>query len=219
MKAVVVNQAAPIEDVALHTTDVEVPQAGPGDVLIRVKACGLCRTDLHVIEGDLPQRKLPLIPGHQAIGVVEQAGQGASGVKPGDRVGVAWLHWTCGACSFCKSGRENLCIRARFTGYDVDGGYAEYISAPADFVYRIPESFSDEHAAPLLCGGVIGYRALKLSGVGTRTAAGLVRVRLLSAHSASAGAISEMPRVCLHQKRGAPGDGAGNGSGMGGHGG
>lgn len=173
MKAVVVNQAAPIEDVVLHTTGVEVPQAGPGDVLIRVKACGLCRTDLHVIEGDLPQRKMPVIPGHQAIGLVEQTGQGASGVKPGDRVGVAWLNWTCGACSFCKSGRENLCIRAGFTGYDVDGGYAEYISVPADFVYRIPEGFSDEHAAPLLCGGVIGYRALKLSGVETGQRLGL----------------------------------------------
>ena len=165
VKAIVVNQAARIEDVALDTNDVEVPQAGSGDVLVRVKACGLCRTDLHIIEGDLPKRKLPVIPGHQVIGVVEQMGQGASAVKPGDRVGVAWLNWTCGACGFCRLGRENLCIRARFTGYNVDGGYAEYISAPADFVYPIPESFSDEHAAPLLCGGVIGYRALKLSQV------------------------------------------------------
>ena len=165
VKAIVVNQAARIEDVALDTNDVEVPQAGSGDVLVRVKACGLCRTDLHIIEGDLPKRKLPVIPGHQVIGVVEQMGQEASGVKPGDRVGVAWLNWTCGACGFCRLGRENLCIRARFTGYNVDGGYAEYISAPADFVYPIPESFSDEHAAPLLCGGVIGYRALKLSQV------------------------------------------------------
>ena len=165
VKAVVVNQAAPIEDAALDTIDVEAPRAGPGDVLVRVKACGLCRTDLHIIEGDLPKRKLPVIPGHQAIGVVEQVGQGASGVKPGDRVGVAWLNWTCGACSYCRLGRENLCVTARFTGYDVDGGYAEYLSAPADFVYPIPESFSDEHAAPLLCGGVIGYRALKLSQI------------------------------------------------------
>ena len=173
VKAVILNQAAPIEDVALHTTDVEVPQAGPGDVLVRVKACGLCRTDLHVIEGDLPQHKLPLIPGHQVIGVVEQMGHEVSGMRPGDRVGVAWLNWTCGSCGFCKSGRENLCARARFTGYDVDGGYAEYLSAPAYFVYRIPESFSDEHAAPLLCGGVIGYRALKLSQVGPGQLLGL----------------------------------------------
>ncbi len=165
MKAVIVNQAARIEDVALDTNDVEIPRVGSGDILVRVKACGLCRTDLHIIEGDLPKRKLPVIPGHQVIGVVEQVGQEASGVKPGDRVGVAWLNWTCGACGFCRLGRENLCIRARFTGYNVDGGYAEYISAPADFVYPIPESFSDEHAAPLLCGGVIGYRALKLSQV------------------------------------------------------
>ena len=165
VKAVVVNQAALIERVALHVTDVAVPRPGPGDVLVRVKACGLCRTDLHVIEGDLPRRKLPVIPGHQVIGVVEQAGREAVGVKPGDRVGVAWLNWTCGACGFCASGRENLCAAARFTGYDVNGGYAEYLSAPADFVYRIPETFSDEHAAPLLCGGVIGYRALKLSSV------------------------------------------------------
>ena len=163
VKAIVVNQAARIEDVALDTNDVEIPQVGPGDVLVRAKVCGLCRTDLHIIEGDLPKRKLPVIPGHQVIGVVEQVGQGVSGVKPGDRVGVAWLNWTCGDCSFCKLGRENLCTRARFTGYDVDGGYGEYLSTPADFVYPIPTVFSDEHAAPLLCGGVIGYRALKLS--------------------------------------------------------
>ena len=173
VKAVIVNQAARIEDVALDTKDVEVPQAGPGDVLVRVKACGLCRTDLHIIEGDLPQRKLPVIPGHQVIGVVEQMGHEVSGVKPGDRVGVAWLNWTCGACDFCRLGQENLCINARFTGYDVDGGYAEYLSAPAYFVYRIPESFSDEHAAPLLCGGVIGYRALKLSQVAPGQGLGL----------------------------------------------
>ncbi len=173
VKAVILNQAARIEDVALHAKDVDIPQAGPGDVLIRVKACGLCRTDLHIIEGDLPQRKLPVIPGHQVIGVVEQMGHEVSGVRPGDRVGVAWLNWTCGACGFCKSGRENLCTRAKFTGYDVDGGYAEYLSAPAYFVYRIPESFSDEHAAPLLCGGVIGYRALKLSQVGPGQSLGL----------------------------------------------
>ena len=173
MKAVILNQAALIEDVALDTNDVEVPQASPGEILIRVKACGLCRTDLHIIEGDLPQRKLPVIPGHQAIGVVEQLGQGASGVKPGDRVGVAWLNWTCGACGFCRLGQENLCTRAEFTGYDVDGGYAEYISAPADFAYPIPDSFSGEHAAPLLCGGVIGYRALKLSQVEPGQALGL----------------------------------------------
>ena len=173
MKAVILNQAALIEDVALDTNDVEVPQASPGEILIRVKACGLCRTDLHIIEGDLPQRKLPVIPGHQAIGVVEQLGQGASGVKPGDCVGVAWLNWTCGACGFCRLGQENLCTRARFTGYDVDGGYAEYTSAPADFAYPIPDSFSNEHAAPLLCGGVIGYRALKLSQVEPGQALGL----------------------------------------------
>ena len=173
MKAVILNEVARIEDVALDVNDVEVPQAGFGDVLVRVNACGLCRTDLHIIEGDLPQRKLPVIPGHQAIGVVEQLGQGASGVKPGDRVGVAWLNWTCGACGFCRLGQENLCVTARFTGYDVDGGYAEYISAPADFAYPIPDSFSDEHAAPLLCGGVIGYRALKLSQVEPGQALGL----------------------------------------------
>jgi propanol-preferring alcohol dehydrogenase len=134
-------------------------------MLVRVSICGICRTDLHVIEGELPNPTLPLIPGHQAVGIVSQVGAGVTEQRVGERVGIAWLQHTCGLCEFCLSGRENLCERARFTGYQVDGGYAEYALVPAAFAYPIPPIFSDEEAAPLLCAGIIGYRALRLSGI------------------------------------------------------
>jgi propanol-preferring alcohol dehydrogenase len=134
-------------------------------VLVKVQVCAVCRTDLHVIEGELPDVKRPLIPGHQVVGTVTQVGPGVADVREGDRVGIAWLQGTCGICEFCKSGRENLCLKARFTGYQVDGGYAEYAVVPARFAYPIPPAFADEAAAPLLCAGIIGYRALRLSGI------------------------------------------------------
>ncbi len=136
--------------------------AGQGQVRIRVRACGVCRTDLHVIEGELDQtkQKKPVIPGHQIVGVIDELGEGASGFAVGDRVGVAWLHQTCGECACCVSSRENLCDRAEFTGYTIDGGYAEYALAQADFVYRLPDEFDDLQVAPLLCAGIIGYRCL-----------------------------------------------------------
>ncbi|HTL62860.1 MAG TPA: zinc-dependent alcohol dehydrogenase family protein [Nitrospira sp.] len=149
----------------LRLHDVPVPEPGPGEVLVEVSVCAICRTDLHVIEGELDRPKLPLIPGHQAIGMIRQVGSGVTTRRPGERVGIAWLQGTCGRCQYCRSGRENLCLAARFTGYQVDGGYAEYAVAPAPFAYPIPSTFSDQEAAPLLCAGIIGYRALRLSRV------------------------------------------------------
>src|ERR1039458_8013165 len=150
-----------------------VPEPGADEVLVRVHACGVCRTDLHVVEGELPPRKRPVIPGHQVVGTVEHCGVGAQRFGPGTRVGVAWLHRTCGVCEYCRSGRENLCGVATFTGYTVDGGYAEYIVAHESFVYPIPDGFSDMAAAPLLCAGIIGFRSLRVSGIQPGGALGL----------------------------------------------
>jgi alcohol dehydrogenase, propanol-preferring len=152
----------------LHSAELPVPQAGAGHVLIRVRACAVCRTDLHIIDGELNEPELPLIPGHEIIGVVEKIGKEATRFKLGDRVGVPWLGWTCGHCEFCVSGRENLCDEARFTGYTLDGGYAEYAVADPRFCFAIPDSYSDAEAAPLLCAGLIGYRSLVKAGQGKR---------------------------------------------------
>jgi propanol-preferring alcohol dehydrogenase len=140
------------------------PRPGAGQVLISVSTCGVCRTDLHIVDGDLTEPKLPLAPGHQIVGIVVEAGEGAGRFERGARVGVPWLGWTCGECRYCTSGRENLCDRARFTGYDVDGGYAELAVADERFCFPIPDDYPDEQAAPLLCAGLIGYRALRLVG-------------------------------------------------------
>lgn len=165
MKACVLRGPAAVEGNPLEFTDVAVPAPGKGEVLVRVHACGVCRTDLHVIEGELPPRKSPVIPGHQVVGVLEKQGESARRFAVGRRVGIAWLHKTDGMCQYCRSGAENLCDNPAFTGYSVDGGYAEYIIAPEDFIYAIPEGFPDEQAAPLLCAGIIGYRSLRLSGI------------------------------------------------------
>ena len=165
MKAMMLQKPMPIEEKPLELVDVPVPEPGPGEVLVRVSMCGLCHTDLHTIEGDLELPLLPLIPGHQIVGTVEELGKGVERWKAGDRVGAAWLLETCGDCRFCSSGLENLCENARFTGYDAHGGYAEYAVLPADFVYALPDGFEDREAAPLLCAGIIGYRALRLSGI------------------------------------------------------
>jgi len=140
------------------------PRPDAGQVLVSVRACGVCRTDLHVADGDLERPKLPLVPGHQIVGTVLEGGEGAERFAAGQRVGVPWLGWTCGECRYCRSGRENLCDRARFTGYDIDGGYAELAVADERFCFPIPEGYPDEQAAPLLCAGLIGYRALRLAG-------------------------------------------------------
>jgi propanol-preferring alcohol dehydrogenase len=165
MKACVLIEPARIETNPLAFTEVPSPAPGNGEVLVRVRACGVCRTDLHVIEGELPPRKWPIIPGHQVVGVVEKLGENARRFAIGARVGIAWLHKTDGTCEYCRSGAENLCDNPVFTGYTVDGGFAEYISAPEGFVYAIPEGFSDEQAAPLFCAGIIGFRSLRLSGI------------------------------------------------------
>ncbi len=150
----------------LAAGDVAAPRPGPGQVLIRVSACAVCRTDLHVVDGELPEPKLPLIPGHEIVGTIVETGAGVDRFKVRDRVGVPWLGWTCGACEYCRGGRENLCDRARFTGYQIDGGYAELTVADQRFCFAIDPSYGDVEAAPLLCAGLIGYRTLRLAGDG-----------------------------------------------------
>jgi propanol-preferring alcohol dehydrogenase len=152
----------------LRLAELSEPAPGPGQVQLEVRACGVCRTDLHIFDGDLAEPKLPLVMGHQIVAVVRAAGEGAERFAPGERVGVPWLGWTCGECRYCRSGRENLCDRARFTGYDLDGGYAEVAVADERFCFPIPEGYLDLRAAPLLCAGLIGYRALRLVGEADR---------------------------------------------------
>ncbi|HEX6807174.1 MAG TPA: zinc-dependent alcohol dehydrogenase family protein [Gemmatimonadaceae bacterium] len=148
----------------LVARDIPDPAPGPGQVLLRVRACAVCRTDLHVIDGDLHDPKLPLVLGHEIVGMVAARGADATRFEVGARVGVPWLGWTCGECTYCRSNRENLCIRARFTGYQIDGGYAEYCVADERFCFALPHAYDDAHAAPLLCAGLIGYRALRAAG-------------------------------------------------------
>jgi propanol-preferring alcohol dehydrogenase len=145
-----------------------VPEVGPGDLLVRIAACGVCRTDLHVADGELPEPALPVVLGHEVVGTVEAVGSEVTEPEPGDRVGVPWLGWTCGECRFCTTGRENLCPRARFTGYTRDGGFAEYVAADARYCFRVPGRFEDVEAAPLLCAGLIGFRSYRLAGDGPR---------------------------------------------------
>lgn len=173
MKAMILRQFGPIEKNPLELAEMPIPQPGPGEILVKVKVCGVCHTDLHTVEGELCEIKLPVIPGHQVVGTVEGGGERALRFKKGERVGVAWLHSACGKCAFCLSGRENLCENGRFTGYHANGGYAEYLTVPEKFAYAIPAIFSDEEASPLLCAGIIGYRALRLSEVKPRECLGL----------------------------------------------
>lgn len=164
MKAMVLDQVGD----ALRWREVSVPSPGPGEVLVRVRACAVCRTDLHVVDGDLPDPKLPLVPGHEIVGTVEEVGEGVARLDPGQRVGIPWLGWSCGECRPCRTGRENLCRRARFTGYTLDGGYAEYTVADARYAFPLPKEYDDVEAAPLLCAGLIGYRAYRMAGEGRR---------------------------------------------------
>jgi len=165
MKACLLRTPTPVEKNPLQFTELPEPKVAAGQVLVRIQVCGVCRTDLHVIEGELPPRKSPVIPGHQIVGVVERLGEGAKRFQPGARVGIAWLHRTDRTCEYCRAGMENLCDSPTFTGYSVDGGYAEYAVAPEAFVYPIPEKFPDDQAAPLLCAGIIGFRSLRVAGV------------------------------------------------------
>jgi alcohol dehydrogenase, propanol-preferring len=165
MKACLLRKPAPVESSPLDFTEMPAPEPRSGELRVRVNVCGVCRTDLHVLEGELPPKKSPVIPGHQVVGSVDKVGEGVRNFRAGDRVGIAWLHSTCRTCEYCRAGKENLCEHAEFTGYTVDGGYAECAVAPEQFAYPIPPSFSDEQAAPLLCAGIIGFRCLRLSGI------------------------------------------------------
>jgi propanol-preferring alcohol dehydrogenase len=168
MRAAVLERPGPVGSGPLRLCEVAEPVPGPGEVLLRVSVCGVCRTDLHVVEGELERRRSPLIPGHQAVGEVARLGEGVRSWRVGDRVGAAWLRRTCGACRFCATGRENLCERAEYNGWTADGGFAEYMTAPAGFIYEIPGGFTDLQAAPLLCAGIIGYRSLRRTGLDGR---------------------------------------------------
>lgn len=161
MLAWIVDTPGPIATGSLRATERPLPEPGPGEVRVRVRACGVCRTDLHLAEGDLPPRRPGVVPGHEVVGVVDALGPGVTRWSVGDRIGVAWLRSTCGRCRFCRRGDENLCLQPVFTGWDADGGYAEWTLVPEDFAYAIPEGFDDLQAAPLLCAGIIGYRALR----------------------------------------------------------
>ncbi len=153
---------------ALEPTEIPAPVPGRDQVLVRIEACGVCRTDLHVVDGELPDPKLPLVPGHEIVGVVAAAGEAVASLQVGQRVGIPWLGWTCGICEWCRGGRENLCPNARFTGYQIDGGYADCTVADARFCFPLPSSPDPAHQAPLLCAGLIGYRAYRLAGSGER---------------------------------------------------
>ena len=172
MNAMLLRNPGPIEKSPLKWTELPIPIPGGDEILIRINACGVCHTDLHTVEGEITG-KLPVVPGHQIVGVVEKLGVDVKTFRVGDRVGVPWLHLTCGKCEFCRSNRENLCDQAQFTGFHVDGGYAEYATVPAAFAVKIPGGFDDAHAAPLLCAGIVGFRALRLSNVRPQQTLGL----------------------------------------------
>ena len=165
MRAMVLLRQKPAEENPLELREIPEPTPGRGEIRVRVRTCGVCHTDLHIVEGDLPLKRAPVIPGHQIVGVVDRIGAGVGAFRDGDRVGIPWLYSTCGECAYCRKGRENLCENARFTGYHVNGGYAEATVISESFAYPLPEAFSDMEAAPLLCAGVVGYRALRLSNV------------------------------------------------------
>ncbi len=165
MRALVVREPGPVESHPLARVELPVPAPAPGEILVRVEACGVCRTDLHVAEGDLAPRRAGVVPGHEVVGRVATRGEHASRFTEGERVGVAWLHQSCGRCRFCVRGAENLCLEPRFTGWDVDGGYADYCVVPEAFAYPLPEAVAARAIAPLLCAGIIGFRAYTQSGI------------------------------------------------------
>ena len=173
MKAMAVQRPGPIESTPLREIEAPVPEPGRGEIRVRIRTCGVCRTDLHVAEGDLPPKHPAIIPGHEIVGIVDKRGVGASRFAQGARVGVAWLRETCGTCVYCRRGRENLCPNARFTGWDHDGGYAEYAVIREDFAYPLPDTIGDEEAAPLMCAGIIGFRAIKRADIQPGSTVGL----------------------------------------------
>jgi propanol-preferring alcohol dehydrogenase len=167
MRAMLLERPGAVEQSPLHCVELETPVPGAGELRVHIRCCGVCHTDLHIAEGELVLPKLPVVPGHQIVGIVEAVGRGVQRFREGDRVGIPWLYATCGKCRYCRSGLENLCEQARFTGYHVHGGYAEAAIVQEDFCYALPGKFSHEHAAPLLCAGIIGYRSFRLSGAKT----------------------------------------------------
>ncbi len=173
MKAWILEHQAPIGMKPLEKTDVEIPEPGRGEIRIKVIVCGVCRTDIHIAEGDLPLKKVPLVLGHEVVGIVDKVGEGVSRFKPGVRVGVAWLNSACGKCKFCRSGRENLCLEAKFTGWDKDGGFAGYTTVHEDFAFALGDKLSFEALAPMMCPGIAGYRSYRLTGVATGEVLGL----------------------------------------------
>ncbi|MFF5234884.1 zinc-dependent alcohol dehydrogenase family protein [Dactylosporangium sp. NPDC000521] len=189
-----VERPGPVRHHPLRMDSVPVPEPGPGEVLVRVRACAVCRTDLHLAEGDLPPTRPGVVPGHEVVGDVEQLGPDAGDLRLGERVGVAWLRHTCGACAYCRAGSENLCPFSRYTGWHADGGFAEHCVAPAAFVYRLPPRYDDVHAAPLLCAGIIGFRALRRAELPPGGRLGLYGFGA-SAHLAAQVAIAQGARV------------------------
>jgi alcohol dehydrogenase, propanol-preferring len=173
MRGMVIERTGPIETHPLVRAELPIPAPAPNEILVRVKVCGVCRTDLHVAEGDLPPKQPRIIPGHEIVGVVERLGVSCKRFVPGDRVGIVWLRETCGICAYCRRGAENLCPDARFTGWDHDGGYAEWAIVREDFAYPLPPALGDEETAPLLCAGIIGYRAIKRAEVQPGATVGL----------------------------------------------
>ncbi|MHA2363596.1 MAG: zinc-dependent alcohol dehydrogenase family protein [Candidatus Hodarchaeales archaeon] len=165
MLAMVLNQFNNVAESPLEKKEIETLIPSLNEIRIKLKACGVCHTDLHIVEGELPNIKLPIVPGHEIVGKIDMVGDNVSNIKSGDRVGIAWLYSTCGMCKFCLRGLENLCNMAQFTGYDVNGGYAEYITISSSFVYKIPDNFEFTEAAPLMCAGIIGYRSVRLAGI------------------------------------------------------
>jgi propanol-preferring alcohol dehydrogenase len=194
MTAWQVVRPGPLPRRPLVRVDLPVPRPGAGDLLVRVSACAVCRTDLHVAEGDLPPHRSPVVPGHEVVGVVDALGPDATGFSTGDRVGIAWLRHTCGTCRYCRAGAENLCPRSRYTGWDADGGYARYATVPAGFAYHLPDGYPDTELAPLLCAGIIGYRALRRSRLPEGGRLGVYGFGA-SAHLAAQVALAEGARV------------------------
>lgn len=199
MRAWVVHRPGPVSSRPLQLRDREAPEPAAGEVRVRVRTCGVCRTDLHVAEGDLEARRADVVPGHEVVGVVDAVGAGCTRFRSGDRIGIAWLRHTCGECRFCRHGAENLCLTPRFTGWDDDGGYAEYAIVPERYAYPIPDAFDDERAAPLLCAGIIGYRALRCANLPPGGRLGVFGFGG-SAHLAAQLAIAEGARVCVYTR-------------------
>ena len=216
MRAMVLEHPAPVDQSPLQLREWPKPEPKDNQIRVAIRCCGICHTDLHTVEGELRLPKIPLIPGHQIVGIVEARGSSAYRFREGDRVGVPWLFRTDGTCRYCLSGKENLCDHAEFTGLNANGGYAEYMLVEEDFAYSLPSTFDDAHVAPLLCAGVIGYRSFCLSGARSRRSRRPVRLRRFGAHRFAVRTTSGLRGVCVQPRGGASADGFAAGRGLGG---